>query len=330
MSLYSYSPAIFKPILKEKIWGGRSLEKKLNKTLPPSIPIGESWELSGWGDSQSIACGGEFKGKTLTDLFISDPISFAGKRCLKRSGFPLLLKFIDATENLSVQVHPDKSQAQIHGWGENGKTECWYIIDAMPEAEIIAGFNRDVTEKEVKQAVLNGTLHHLLNYIPVKKGDVVFIPGGTVHAILGGALIYEVQEESDITLRLYDWNRKDDEGKGRELHLDEALKILNLKGGKVHIPEPSVIIDTPFCSRRLRCCCSDFTLEEYSFFSKGEIPVFPKDSFEALSVVAGSAKLKWSGGMINIALGQTVLLPANLKEVGLMGTAGSCVLSAAL
>lgn len=326
MPLSFSQPLIFTPIFKGKIWGGYGLQAKLHKNIPSDIPIGESWEISGWGDNQTSVASGEHAGKKLGELFSGEPRRLAGACASGRNSFPLLFKFIDAARNLSVQVHPNQEQARTHGWGESGKTECWYIVDALPGAQIIVGFRRDVTRNEVAEAVKNGTLESLLNYIPVKAGDVLFIPAGTVHAILGGTLIYEVQEESDTTLRLYDWNRADQHGNKRELHVDSALEITHFGSDGIHKPEPVILEQTARYSYSSRCRCSNFALEEIDFIQPGTAPLPALDSFRAVSVIAGEAQIGCGESRTSLSTGDSALIPAQIAECGILGGRGTKVL----
>ncbi len=271
------SPLRFEPIFKEKIWGGSALREKLNKAAPAGRPIGESWEVSGWGDSQTVVSAGEYMGLTLGELFALSPSDLVGKRAgaaESKGSFPLLFKFIDANENLSIQVHPNREQARSRGWGKRGKTEAWYVVDAAPTAKIAIGFNRnDVTREEVAEAADAGRLESLLNFVPARRGDTFFIPAGTVHAILDGILIYEVQEESNTTLRLYDWNRKCPAGNLRELHITDALDIINYNEDRPLKPEPVAVYKTETFIYETLCDNNKFLLSRCGFLKSGEAPL---------------------------------------------------------
>ena len=318
----------FEPIFKEKIWGGCALREKLGKDAPAGLKIGESWEVSGWGDSQTKVSAGEYAGMALGGLFALNPEGLAGTGAGRgaRKSFPLLFKFIDARENLSIQVHPNGRQARAHGWGENGKTEAWYVVDAVEGAQIAIGFNRhDITAEEVAAAAENGYLEKLLNFVPAKRGDTFFIPAGTVHAILGGVLIYEIQEESNTTLRLYDWKREPD-GASRKLHIDDALRIINFTENRPLKPEPVTIEQNEDYIYELLCHNSKFVLSRYSFAKSGKVLFDAVDTFRVISAVEGSALVRMGEDNIKLNKGQTVLLPANLRGAALEGEAGTCVL----
>ena len=305
------------------------MREKLGKNAPAGLSVGESWEISGWGDSQTKIVSGEHAGITLGELFARDPEGLVGSSIDVRNkkSFPLLFKFIDAQENLSIQVHPNSSQACAHGWGERGKTEVWYIVDTAPGAQIAIGFNRnDVTEEEAIAAVNGGYFEKLLNFVPAKKGDTFFVPAGTVHAILGGVLIYEIQEESDTTLRLYDWNRKSSNGVSRELHVEESLDIINFTENRPLKPEPILIEKNESYAYELLCHNSKFVLSRYSFTKSGKAALDPIDTFRVITVIDGSAAICMGENCISINKGQTILIPSQLRGVKLVGEDGTSVL----
>ncbi|MDR2693781.1 MAG: class I mannose-6-phosphate isomerase [Chitinispirillales bacterium] len=320
------TPLRFEPIFKEKIWGGAALREKLNKGAPAGRPIGESWEVSGWGDSQTVVSTGEYMGLTLGELFSLCPADLIGTGAAagKNKGFPLLFKFIDARENLSIQVHPNSEQAQKRGWGERGKTEAWYVADADPGARIALGFNRgDVTREEAAEAAEKGRFESLLNFVPARRGDAFFIPAGTVHAILGGVLIYEVQEESNTTLRLYDWNRKCSAGNLRELHIADALDIINFNENRTLTPKPVVVDKGEAFVRETICDNKKFLLSRYSFSKSGEASMEAINGFRVITVTAGLTEAHANGHRVQMGLGQTVLIPSGLENVRIVGVAGS-------
>jgi mannose-6-phosphate isomerase len=320
------TPLRFEPIFKEKIWGGSALREKLNKRAPAGRPIGESWEISGWGDSQTVVSTGEYMGLTLGELFALSPTDLIGTGVAtgKNNSFPLLFKFIDAHENLSIQVHPNSEQAQARGWGERGKTEAWYIVDAAPDATIALGFNRgDITREEAAEAAENGRFESLLNFVPAKRGDALFIPAGTVHAILGGVLIYEVQEESNTTLRLYDWNRRCPAGHLRELHIADALDIIKFNEDRALKPESIIIDQTDAFVHETLCKNKKFLLSRYIFFSSGEARLETINGFRVISVTSGLMEVHANGHRAQMGVGQTVLIPSGLENVSIEGMAGS-------
>ncbi len=216
---------LLKPAYKDYLWGGNRLRHEYGKQADV-FPLAESWECSVHPDGPSIVCG---TGETLPKLLEKHP-EYLGTHASKVAGgqFPILVKLIDALHNLSIQVHPDDEYA-LEFENSLGKTEMWYILDATAGASIIYGFNQDISAAQVRRAVENGTIEQLLNYVPVRKGDVFIIDPGTVHSIGKGCLVAEIQESSNLTYRLYDFNRTDSEGRKRELHIDKALRVMNLK-----------------------------------------------------------------------------------------------------
>lgn len=223
-------PLKFKPILKEKIWGGQNLKSSLNKNIPAGKNIGESWELSGVENNVSVVENGFLAENELDDLIEIYMGDLVGDKVYDQFGinFPLLIKFIDANDVLSIQVHPDDELAkQRHN--SNGKTEMWYIVNAKKDAELISGFNHEMDKNQYLNHLKNNKLPKILNYEKVTAGDVYNIPAGRVHAIGAGIVLAEIQQSSDITYRIFDWNRKDDKGNYRELHTDEALDAIDYK-----------------------------------------------------------------------------------------------------
>ena len=218
-------PLKFKPIYKQVIWGGSRLHDYLGK---PAVPekTGESWEISGVSGDVSVVAEGFLKGNTLEELIEVYMGDLVGDMVYDAFGteFPILVKFIDANDNLSVQVHPDDEYAaEYHG--KKGKTEMWYIVHAEKDASLISGFNRDVDEKKFMDHLKGGKLAEILNTVAVEKGDVFFLPAKRVHAIGSGIVLAEIQQTSDLTYRIYDWERVGADGKPRELHLDHALEV---------------------------------------------------------------------------------------------------------
>jgi mannose-6-phosphate isomerase len=238
-----FYPLLFEPVLKHYLWGGRNLEK-LGRDLPGNTKVAESWEIAAHKDGMSIVLNGKYKGQTLGNLFSKLGESLVGTNnqwALDRGKFPLLVKLIDANQSLSVQVHPDDAYAMTHEGNELGKFEMWVILDAEPGAEIIYGFREQIDKKTFRKAVDNGTLGQFLHHIPIKKGDHICVPSTTIHAILKGALIAEIQQNSNTTYRVYDWNRLGDDGKPRELHLDKALDVINFAQVGASLPDVQTI-----------------------------------------------------------------------------------------
>lgn len=226
-------PITFEPLFMERVWGGRSLEQLFGKALPAGNPIGEAWEIVDREEAQSIVDSGPLKGKTLHELWTGMRQEIFGETIADSPRFPLLFKLLDAQERLSVQVHPPaKIAPSLNG---EPKTEMWFIADASAEADIFAGLRKGVTREGFEQALQNGSVADQLHRIPVKKGDAIFIPSGRVHAIGAGNVIVEVQQNSDTTYRVFDWNRTGLDGKARALHIEESLASIDFED-----PEPAL------------------------------------------------------------------------------------------
>jgi mannose-6-phosphate isomerase len=306
-SACDFPPLLFKPIFKEKIWGGRTLEHKLNKKIPPGKRIGESWELSAVPGDESLAQNGPFAEKPLSFIFASEKERLVGNRRFHK--FPLLYKFIDTDDKLSLQVHPaDQEQG-----GETisyGKTECWYIVDAKPGAQLIFGFQQNVGLKDVRDAVVMERLPQLCNYVSVKPGDVVFVPPKIVHALLDGLLIYEIQQTSDATFRLFDWRRPASKGIPRPLHISEALQTLDIHLHPEHIIKPVVCTEEKGVRHSVRIACRYFALEEYCTDASSQILLGPKDSFRVVTTLEGMVEISGLVCHERISKGETALIPA--------------------
>ncbi len=228
MSNRQAAPFLLSPVGKDYLWGGNRLNADFSKNID-MYPLAETWECSTHPNGQSLVASGEFKGRTLSDVLLEHP-EYLGQHPQAEPGqIPILVKFIDARLDLSIQVHPDDSYAKEFEHGQHGKTELWYVIDAEPGASLVYGFRHAISEKALRTALENNKLERYLNKVPVKKNDIIFIDAGTVHAIGKGVLVAEIQESSDLTYRLYDYGRTDKNGKQRELHIDKALEVMNRK-----------------------------------------------------------------------------------------------------
>jgi mannose-6-phosphate isomerase len=315
------SPLIFNPIYKETIWGGHALGSRYDRPLSADRTIGESWEIVSHGADQSVVKCGLLAGKALSTIVAEAGPALLGK--IETFGkFPLLVKFIDAQERLSVQVHPDDRQARTYGWGEFGKTECWYIIDAKKDARIIAGFKNPVSREAINRAIETNSLENLLDEIPIHPGDVIFLPAGVVHAVMEGTLIYEVEETSDATLRLYDWGRVDGAGRPRPLHVHDALRVIDTRApGNCRIPP--ITLEEKGYRHSYRLACRYFALEHYAYERRGEIILPAKQSFRIVTVLRGGLELKFPAGAVELSAGMTALLPALLRDVRAIGAAGT-------
>lgn len=240
--------------------------------------------------------------------------------------FPLLFKFIDANDKLSVQVHADDQQSRTHHYGQFGKTECWYIAHAKPGATIICGVRPHVTAADIRASISDNSLEKLLNVLPVKTGDMFFVPAGTVHAICEGTLIYEVQQSSDTTFRLYDWGRVDDKGKPRQLHVEESLSVVDTTAHNRHCIEPVERTVALGVIHRFRVACRYFAVEEYVLAQKSSVKLPAKTSFQVLTVLQGSIIIKTVDDETTVSSGRTVLLPASIGQIAIACDQQSCML----
>ena len=310
MTLY---PLKFRPILKERLWGGTKLKEVLGKPIESDI-TGESWELSTVKGDISVIANGSLEGKSLQDLIESNSEELLGKNVVERFGkeFPILIKFIDAKQDLSIQLHPNDELAKERH-DSFGKTEMWYIMDADPKAELIVGFNKDVTKEEYANSINNDTLLDLLNYEQVKEGDTFFINTGKIHAIGAGVMLAEIQQTSDVTYRVFDFNRKDKEGNLRELHTELALDAVDYKKKddfKVsYNQDPNKInemVDCPY-----------FKTNFIQLTENLELDTTKRDSFTIYMCVGGEAIIKTLDGEVSIKKGETALIPAITKKISL-------------
>ncbi|MGB5203124.1 MAG: type I phosphomannose isomerase catalytic subunit [Eudoraea sp.] len=308
MNLY---PLKFYPILKERLWGGTKLGRLLGKELESDL-IGESWELSGVTGDVSIVANGSFKGTTLTDLINRFPEEILGKSVLERFGkeFPILIKFIDAQKDLSIQLHPNDELARKRH-NSFGKTEMWYIMDADKDSELIIGFEEDISKETYVESLKNDTLTDLLNYENVKEGDAYFISAGKIHAIGAGVLIAEIQQTSDQTYRVYDYNRKDAQGNLRELHTElsiDAISYVRQNDFKVSYQQDTNV-SNPMVN------CPYFRTNFISLNKNVRFDVSDRDSFTIYMCLDGDVKIANDFGSISIKKGETVLVPAITSQI---------------
>jgi mannose-6-phosphate isomerase len=248
-------PLIFAPVLKHYLWGGRNLEK-FGRALPEGQRVAESWEISSHTDGLTVVSNGPLSGITLPQLVEIMGVDLVGSHnqwALEREIFPLMVKLLDAANRLSVQVHPDDDYALKHEGNELGKAEMWVVLDAKPGAAIIYGFSRKTSPKEFRSAILSENLEPYLNHIPVQAGDHVCVPPGTLHAILEGVLIAEIQQNSNTTYRVFDWNRIDADGQPRALQIERAMDVINFNQVKFNLPGARVIEETQHLQRERLC-----------------------------------------------------------------------------
>jgi len=303
-------PIKFEPILKEKIWGGQKLMNLLNKESERK-DIGESWEISDIKGSVSRVSNGKLKGRSLQDLMVGYRADLMGKKVFDRFSydFPLLIKYIDAKEALSIQLHPDDALAKERH-KSFGKTEMWYVMQADKGAELIIGFKKDCTKETYLDHMVKKSLIDILNIEKVKKGDVYFIPTGRVHAISAGVMLAEIQQTSDITYRIYDWDRADEYGNYRDLHTVEALNAIDYKAQKKY--KTSYKKESNIISNIVDC--QYFTTNMLPIKGEVKIDHSDKDSFVIYMCVHGSVEFKCNDETTKVDMGETVLIPAILKQ----------------
>ncbi len=312
MKLY---PLQFNPILKERIWGGTKLRDYLNKNITSPI-TGESWEISTVEGDVSTIANGSYKGLNLNDLIAINPEAVLGKKVVAQFGkqFPLLFKYLDAREDLSIQVHPNDQLAQLRH-NSFGKTEMWYVMQAEAEAKLIVGFKQASSQEDYLKHLESKSLLSILDTKPVKKGDVFFLETGTVHAIGAGILIAEIQQTSDITYRLYDFDRKDAHGNTRDLHIDLALDAINYNTVEAEIKYENKVNESN-------------TIVSCPYFITNSIPLNGNlsiaqtgDSFKVLMCVDGTFQLISSDLEYQYQVGDTILIPAQMGDFIISGKA---------
>jgi mannose-6-phosphate isomerase len=306
-------PLKFKPIYKEKIWGDQRLRTELNKEIDPDKNMGESWEISTVKENVSVAANGFLAGNNLQELIEVYMGDLVGEKVFEKHGteFPLLFKFIDADDVLSIQVHPDDEMAR-EKHNSNGKTEMWYVISAEKGARLISGFNQEMDQETYLKHLNSSTLPEILNHEKVQSGDVFFLPAGRVHAIGAGILLAEIQQTSDVTYRIYDWDRVGSDGKPRELHTDLALEAMDFK----YYGQYRTEYETKR-NEASRLVQSDyFTTNLLELTRPMQRDLIELDSFIAYMCLDGKAELIYDeNDSIVIEKGETLLVPASVEHL---------------
>ena len=306
----------FRPILKQVLWGGNKIIpfKQLDAEMEQ---VGESWEVSGVKDNESIVANGQYEGMKLNDLVALLKGDLVGKENYERFGneFPLLIKFIDASKQLSIQVHPNDEQAKAKGL-KRGKTEMWYIMESAPDATLLSGLKRAITPEEYKAMVENDTITDALCEYRVGEGDVFYLPAGRIHSIGAGTFLAEIQETSDVTYRIYDFKRKDKDGNYRQLHTEAAAECIDY----------SVENDyrTKYEARKNEgvelAQCTHFTTSVYDLDEPMLLDYSELDSFVVLIALSGECTLSTGDAETQLRAGETVLLPATTQTLSVSGT----------
>ena len=317
-------PFLLTPAGKDYLWGGNRLKTEFNKEID-LVPLAETWECSTHPDGPSVIVTGRHAGKTLAELLKEHP-EYLGKHPGTEGELPVLIKFIDAKKNLSVQVHPDDDYARKYENGQLGKTEMWYVMDAAPDAQLVYGFNHDITKEQLRQSLKDGTVEKYLQKVKIQKDDVFFIEAGTVHAIGAGALIAEIQESSNLTYRLYDYNRVGKDGKLRELHIDKALAVANLKSSSEPRQPLRLLKYKKGSATELLCRCKYFQVERYllNTESSRKLVEFQTagDTFEVFLCLDGCGVVFMEDGdSMNFFKGDCIFVPANSLSMKFHGKA---------
>ncbi|WP_146601002.1 type I phosphomannose isomerase catalytic subunit [Novipirellula aureliae] len=329
-------PLVFKPLLKQTIWGGRLLGERLGKSIGDDTNYAESWEIVDHGQDQSVVESGPLAGKSLHELLThhrrwlvggkdaSPSNALANDNVLESDGiqsnrFPLLLKYLDCNRVLSVQVHPSDDYGLKMSVPDRGKTEAWFVVDAKPDSVIYAGLKEGVTASELRQAIHAGQTEQVLHQFHPTPGDCVFIPAGTVHAIGAGVLIAEIQQASNTTFRLFDWDRTDADGNSRPLHIEESFDVIDFAGG----PVKPIHFDPSLADWQTLVECDKFRLRAVQ---NANVLVGDDDQFHILTVPQGTASLNTKRQSIEMTTGTSLLLPAAHDEVELQVGSDSIVL----
>ena len=310
-----FYPLTFTPILKDRIWGGTKLKSYLNKSIV-SETTGESWEISTVPGDISVVASGVFEGKNINEIIDLHPTEILGKSVIARFGkqFPLLFKFIDAKEDLSIQLHPNDELAKERH-NSFGKTEMWYVMQADEASRLVVGFKNDSNQQEYLEKLADKKLVSLLEEYPVKKGDVFYLETGTIHAIGAGVVVAEIQQTSDVTYRIYDWDRVDANGNGRELHTELALEAINYNttNSKIEYSEEpnqsTKVVDCPYFKTNI------IALQDRFIWKKSN------DAFTVFMCTNGQFELVLNGEIMRYQMGDTILIPAIIDHLTLKGKA---------
>jgi len=314
-------PFLLSPVYKEVIWGGRRLRDDFNKETELSI-VAESWECSTHKDGINIIVTGEHKGSSLADV-LKEHSDYLGSHNCNKKELPILIKLIDAEKDLSVQVHPDDEYAKRFENNSLGKTEMWYVLDARDNTDIIFGFNKDLTKEELTNSLFDGNLIKHLQKVNVKKNDVFYIDAGTVHGICAGTIIAEIQQSSNLTYRLYDYDRVDKTGQKRELHTKKAIDVAKLNSSNEPRQPLRVLKYVKGCATELLCRCKYFQVERMlvNTTMNRNMVSFQTDytTFKVLLCTEGCGTLLGENEVINFVKGDSIFVPANSVEIKIHG-----------
>jgi len=311
-------PLTFAPVFKQTLWGGRRLGEYLKKPIGRANDYAESWEVVDHGEDQSVVQNGPLAGKTLASLLQNDADWLLGKGT-DIDSFPLLLKYLDCNRVLSVQVHPNDKYALKMPTPDLGKTEAWYIVAAEPESLIYAGLKQNVDSNKLEKAIKEGAVEEVLHSFHPTAGEIVFIPAGTVHALGAGLLVAEIQQSSDTTFRLFDWNRTNSHGKSRPLHIRQGLEVTDFSSG----PVVARTSDPALEGWQTVVSCDKFRL---NLLEKGEADTGGDDRFHIVTIPKGNATLRAGEEIMALSTGDTILLPAAMQRCCLLAAKNSTVM----
>lgn len=303
------------PVFKNYLWGGKKLIQDYNKQTSLEY-LAESWELANHSDGQNRIASGCYKNNTLETYIEKEGWGVLGKNAKKFSYFPILVKFIDTKENLSVQVHPNDEYA-LQWEKEYGKTEVWFILEAMKESYLYYGFNKEVTKEEIKKCMEEETFLEILKKVPVKKGDVVFLESGSIHSISQGITLLEIQQNSNITYRLYDFQRVGLDGKPRALHIEKALDV-SVRTPLKTLIEPCLLTQEKDCRKGLVSKCEYFDVSYYEVDEKFDYWVM-NESFKSITFVNGQGTIKSRNQEMEFVKGDTFFIPAGFGRLEIIG-----------
>lgn len=327
-------PLLFDPVLKDYIWGGRNLETHLGRDLPPEKEIAESWEIAAHDNGDVVVRNGPLAGSTLASLheaYGSQLIGRHGQWAQDRNKFPLLVKLLDANRKLSVQVHPDDNYALQHEGNELGKSEMWVVLHAESDASVILGVRPGATRQKLEEAIRSNTLGQFLHRVPVKTGDFICLPAGTLHAILGGLIIAEVQQNSDTTYRVYDWGRLGHDGKPRPLHVEKALDVINFNQVAPDLPTPKLLHEANGVARWQLCHTPYFIVERLTLDAGATLDNrCDGRTLHIWGAIEGRASLDGGGHEVDLRAVTFTLLPAAMGDYTISAREDSTLLFAYL
>ena len=324
-------PLTFEPVYRDYIWGGRNLATVFGRKLPPGI-VAESWEISAHPIAPTRVDNGAWRGILLPRVLAEMGIDLVGTNSadmLARGRFPLLVKLLDANRNLSVQVHPDDTYASLHQSDDLGKTEMWYVLHARPGSELICGLGQGVTREAFRAAIASNTLEALLHRVSIAPGDSIFVPPGTVHALLAGVVVAEIQRTSDATYRVYDWGRLDADGKPRPLHIERALEVIAFGQAAPGKVEPLIVERGDGLTRARLVDCQQFTVERVDLGAGSQFEgECDGSTFEIWGCIKGKCEIRWSGDPVSLEAIRFALLPAVLGHYAVRAKEASSLLRA--